>query len=55
MLLQLSILALAGLSWAQTQFASTAVADVAKAASTARTESPVSNKSGKAFNRILTI
>jgi len=55
MLPQLFVLALAGLSWAQTQFTATSVADVAKAASTAQTESPVSDKSGKAFNRVLTI
>ena len=56
MLLQvLTILAAAGVSFAQTQFTSTAAADVAKAAATALTESPVSNKNGKAFNRILTI
>lgn len=51
----LSILAAAGLSFAQTQFTSTAVADVASAAATARTEPPVSNKNGKAFDRVLTI
>lgn len=49
------ILAAASLSFAQIEFTSTAAADVAKAASTARTESPVSNKKGKAFDRILTI
>lgn len=48
-------LAAAGLSIAQIQFTSTASADVAAAAATARTESPVSNKNGKAFNRVLTI
>lgn len=51
----LATLAATGLSAAQTEFTSTAAADVARAAATARTESPVSNVKGKAFDRVLTI
>lgn len=49
------LLAVASLAVAQTEFTSTAAADVARAAATARTESPISNVKGKAFDRILTI
>lgn len=51
----LAALAAAGLAAAQTEFTSTAAADVARAAATARTESPASNIKGKAFDRMLTI
>lgn len=51
----LTFLATATLAVAQTEFTSTAAADVAAAAATARTESTVSNVKGKAFDRILTI
>ena len=51
----LATLATVGLAAAQTEFTSTAAADVARAAATARTESPVSNVKGKAFDRVLTI
>lgn len=49
------LLAVASLAVAQTTFTATAAADVARAAATARTESPVSNVKGKSFDRILTI
>lgn len=51
----INLFGVASLAVAQTEFTSTAAADVAAAAATARTESPVSNIKGKAFDRILTI
>jgi len=48
-------LALATAVFGQTQYTATSVDDVAKAAATARTESPTSHVKGKAFDRLCII